>query len=269
MGHTVLGTYRSFPLQDLQLLDLTDIGQIEHTLDSFKPDAALYCAGWSWVDGCERDPERAFLENRDIPLSVFKTCERFRIHFTYLSSSYVFDGAEGPYDEQSLPKPRSIYGRSKRQGEEHLLQTGYNRLVIARTHGVYGREARAKNFVYQVHRKLSQRQLIQVPIDQFGNATHAGCIAKQLISLLEENQSGLWNVAGPDPLLRRSDFAYEIARSFGFSKSLIEPVPTSLLNQAAPRPIHAGLLINKIRDFTRFQPLSWSQVWEEDKNWIF
>ncbi|HWW75027.1 MAG TPA: sugar nucleotide-binding protein, partial [Pyrinomonadaceae bacterium] len=44
-------------------LDITDERAVRDAFKSFRPDAALNCAAWTDVDGCELDPQRAFLVN--------------------------------------------------------------------------------------------------------------------------------------------------------------------------------------------------------------
>lgn len=35
----------------------------------------------------------------------------------YISTDYIFDGMSGPYDEDDLPNPISVYGRHKFDGK--------------------------------------------------------------------------------------------------------------------------------------------------------
>ena len=50
-GHQALGTYRTFPLDGLLPLDVSDRASVESFLKSNPADAVVYCAAWSWVDG--------------------------------------------------------------------------------------------------------------------------------------------------------------------------------------------------------------------------
>ena len=63
------------------------------------------------------------------------------------------------------------------------------------------------------------------------------------------DKPGVWHVAGPD-LLSRDAFARLIADVFGLDATLIEPIPTAQLRQAARRPLRAGLRTDKIRAAT-------------------
>ena len=101
---------------------------------------------------------------------------------------------------------------------------------------------------------------LRVPNDQFGNITYAPDLAHMVLELARQNLSGIWNVAGPDPELRRSDFARKIALDYGLPADLIETVETTSLNQPAPRPRQGGLIIDKVVQATSFSPHSWVKI---------
>jgi dTDP-4-dehydrorhamnose reductase len=237
-----------------------DAEGLSKIFDETHPEATFFCAGWSWVDGCEGDPQRAQAENGEQPGRAARCARNIGSHFTYFSSSYVFDGREGPYPEEARPRPISVYGQSKRAGEESVLEATQGHAVVARTMGVYGPEPQRKNFVFQVRQALDSGVKLRVARDQFGNITFAPDLARMALHLAQHSQSGIWNLAGSDPHIRRSDFALQIAASYGLPARLIEPVDTSALNQRARRPSQAGLLVEKVRRFTAIEPRDWVKI---------
>jgi dTDP-4-dehydrorhamnose reductase len=259
-GHEVLGTYATFPLTGLQPLEIGDEAAAENLLQEFKPDAVACCSAWSWVDGCQRDPARAFRENAEKPARLARLSFKMNARFLYYSSSYVFDGQAGPYPEDAPAHPISIYGESKWKGEEMIREATQDEGLIVRTMGVYGEEPQRKNFVYTVARMLGEGKPMRLPSNQFGNASHAGDMAETVLSLLDRKASGIWNVAGPEPELSRKDFALRIASAYGLDASLLEFVPTESLGQEAPRPRQGGLLIGKAVAATGFTPASWRPI---------
>lgn len=246
-GHEALGTCHTHPLPGLVPLYAEDARTLKELFRQFQPEVTFCCFGWTWVDGCEADPARAYRENCLQPETAARFAHEVGSHFIHFSTSYVFDGRDGPYDEKSPPSPISVYGHSKLAGENAVLEATSGQAIIARTMGIYGPESQKKNFVYQVRRALEAGRRFCVPNDQFGNATYAPDLAALALDLAKGGQIGIWNLAGPDPLLRRSDFARRIAEAYGLPVELIEPVETSMLGQRAPRPRQGGLLIDKIR----------------------
>ena len=245
--HDAVGTFRGHAQPGLVQLDSADRAAVASLFETEKPDAVVHAAGWTWVDGCEDDPARAFAENTEQPAAVAAQCQKAGCRFVYFSSSYVFDGAAGPYAEDAAPNPINVYGKSKLRGEGQIM-AAHPRALIARVICVYGAEAQGKNFAYQVRRAMEQGQALRLPSDQRGNPTYAGDIARWLIALLEHRASGVWHLAGPWPDCTRPEWARRLVAVFEAAgvrrhpQFAIEEVPTAELRQRAKRPLHGGLL---------------------------
>ena len=258
--HEVTGTYALHPAPDLVGLRLENVEAVRRLLENLQPDAVACCAAWSWVDGCEGDPARAFLENAGNPARLARLAHQGQAKFLYFSTSYVFDGRDGPYDENAPVHPLSVYGKSKLEGERRILEATEGQALIARTMGVYGEEPQQKNFVYQVVRALRAGKNMTVPSDQSGNATYAGDLASISLKLLEKSATGIWNVAGPDPHLNRQDFALRIAREYRLDPGLLRFVSTAELGQPAPRPRQGGLVVTRAVKATSIEPSPWTPI---------
>lgn len=259
-GHNTLGTYCRSAQQGLVPLSLESESNIQTLLQSFKPDAVVCCAAWSWVDGCQGNPTRAFKNNSEEPARLARLAHGQGARVVHFSSSYVFDGTCGPYSETDTPHPLSLYGESKLAGENAVLDATDGEAIIVRTMGVYGEEPQKKNFVYQVIQRLSEGKRMKVPSDQLGNATAASDIASGVLRLLEKGCSGLWNLAGPNPNLRRQDFALAIAAHYGLDASLFDFLTTAELHQPAPRPLHGGLVPAKAVEQLNLELHEWVPV---------
>ncbi len=86
------------------------------------PAAVINAAAYTAVDKAESEPDAAFRLNRDIPGALARACAARAIPLVHFSTDYVFDGdKQGPYVEDDPIAPRSVYGRSKAEGEAALL----------------------------------------------------------------------------------------------------------------------------------------------------
>jgi dTDP-4-dehydrorhamnose reductase len=248
--HDAVGTFRARAQPGLVQLDCADSAAITALLEKEKPDAVVHAAGWTWVDGCEDDPRRAFAENAEQPLAIARQCQRIGSRFVYFSSSYVFDGSAGPYAEDATPNPINVYGESKLRAEQEIV-AAHAEALIARVICVYGAEAQGKNFAYQVRRAMEQGQVLRLPSDQRGNPTYAGDIARWLIALVEGRVSGVWHLAGPWPDCTRPEWVRQLVSAFEaaglrrHARFAIEEISTEELKQRAPRPLRGGLLTPK------------------------
>ena len=109
-GHTLAGC-------DLPELDITDREAIGEAIASFAPDVVIHAAAWTDVDGCARDPERAYSVNALGTQSVALACAASGAALAYVSTNEVFDGtATEPYREWDPPHPINPYARSKAAG---------------------------------------------------------------------------------------------------------------------------------------------------------
>ncbi|MFX1503954.1 MAG: SDR family oxidoreductase, partial [Promethearchaeota archaeon] len=180
----------------------------------------------------------------------------------FFSSDYVFDGNSGPYLESDEPNPINKYGEVK------LLCEGFVKEIddylIIRTAVVYGFEKDSKNYFMTFSSDLMNNKKKKVPNDQFSTPTFVNDLASITIELVNKNKNGIYNVTGPD-YCSRSAFALKIADKFDLNKNLIIPVSTKELNQAARRPLKAGLINNKIRIELSVKPLGIDEVLNEIK----
>ncbi len=205
----------------------------------------FYPAGFTWVDGCERDSARAYAANLEEPLNIARAAAALNAKFVYFSTDYVFDGADGPYSESSTTNPLSVYGRAKRDAEIALEnELGEAQLTI-RTSWVFGPERQGKNFAYQLVRTLGAGQPLVCPSDQISSPGYGPDVARAAVSMAEERFSGLIHVVGPE-VMDRVAFARAIASAFGFDPSRIESRRTAELGQGAPRPLKGGLLTKRL-----------------------
>jgi len=209
------------------------------------PFAAIFCVGaFTDVESCETRLSHAMAVNRDGPSVLAAAASRRKIPFVYFSSDYVFDGGAGPYAEDDVPNPLSVYGRSKYEGEQAVM-AAHPRALIIRTTVVYGPDAERKNFLYALERRLSLREAMQIPDDQISTPTYNRDIALATIALVDRRVTGVVNVSGPEAITR-AEFARRAARAMGLDSTGIVPVKTSQLKQRAPRPLRAGLRIDKL-----------------------
>ena len=178
--------------------------------------------GWT---AASRDPGRAYAANLDEPLNLARVEADLGARFVYFSTDYVFDGTSGPYSEDSLANPLSVYGKAKHDAELALAgELGEAQLTV-RTSWVFGPERQGKNFAYQLVRALSAGQSLVCPSDQVSSPSYGPDVARAVVLLAEEEQSGTVHVAGPETI-DRVRFAQAIATAFGLALTGIEAKPT-------------------------------------------
>ena len=243
-GAGVVGTYHSHAIPGLRHLDIRDRENVELLFAEIGPAVVYLTAALPNVDRCETNPEETWETNVLGVRHVVGGARSVGAKLVYFSSDYVFDGKAGPYREDEPAHPICEYGRQKLMAEHYVALNASNYLII-RTTVVYGWERQGKNFICRLLNVLGAGQVLRVPHDQLGNPTYAPNLVRVVLELVGAGSEGLFHVVGPDRV-SRYEFAREAASVFGLDERLVQPVATSQLGQAAPRPLNAGMMVEKV-----------------------
>ena len=101
-----------------------------------------------------------------------------------ISTDDVFDGNKNtPYSEFDDTNPKTVYGRSKRAGENYVREFTHKHFVI-RSSWIFGH---GDNFVTRVLRKAGNGELIEAAIDETGCPTSAKDLARIILYLIKIN----------------------------------------------------------------------------------
>lgn len=253
-GHTVLGTYFSYQAADTVFLDTLNPANPDNAdLDAFQPQVILNCGALTHVDYCEQNPEESFEKTVRSHQNVLDWATKYQSKVVYISTDYVFDGKNGPYTETAEVNPISIYGAHKLQAEELTLQHSLSNLVL-RVTNVYGDEERGKNFIARIVQlaKDKQKLVLNLPIDQYATPVNGYDVARALNLLLEDEKSGIYNIASTD-FLNRVELALKVLNYFPEAEYELNPKFTHELNQPAARPLIGGLITAKFSsEYPRF-----------------
>jgi dTDP-4-dehydrorhamnose reductase len=228
----------------VDLLELADNTGLARRLVDHDVDAVYCAAAMTHVDGCETAPDAAMKANCHAPAALAAAAAEARVPFVFFSTEYVFDGKNGPYDEEAKANPISVYGRSKWMGELEVRKA-CPRALILRTTVVYGVDPARKNFLYSLRRACLEKRPFRSPDDQISTPTYNRDLAQAAIRLATAGQTGIFNVSGPERL-NRYDFAIAAIRAMGLEHDNLSAITTAELKQIAPRPLNAGLVIGKL-----------------------
>jgi dTDP-4-dehydrorhamnose reductase len=241
-----IGTSRSGEDQ-LEALDITSPDQVQDVLARVKPDCVVNTAAMTSVDGCERDPDAARSIHVGGTANLVRACETVGAGLIQLSTNYVFDGEDGPYDEDDSPNPLSVYGSTKLESERLVLDAGCPGIVV-RTAVFYGSESDRPNFLTWALRELANGNDIRIVTDESANPTYVPELSLSIVDLASANHQveGVYHVAGCD-FMTRFEMIIALCEQFDLSPDLVIPVVSEDLAQDAARPPRAGLKIDKIQ----------------------
>jgi dTDP-4-dehydrorhamnose reductase len=232
-GHTLSGC-------DLPELDVTERAAIGKAIADFAPDVVLHAAAWTDVDGCARDPEKAYRINALGTQNVALACAAPGAAMAYVSTNEVFDGtAQEPYREWDPPHPLNPYARSKAAGEwfvRHLLTHFY----VVRTAWLYAPGGRNFSNPHRVLQLADERGRLQVVTDEVGNPTYAPDLAAAFAALICTGAYGVYHLTNAG-YCSRYDFVREILRLSGREHVPVEPITLTDFQRASTPPRFAPL----------------------------
>lgn len=233
--------------------DIKDRENIKKLVYDYCPDFIIHTAAFTNVDLSEKLREEAWKINVKGVEYIGEAARAIDAHIIHISTDYIFDGRNGPYDENATPDPIGYYGRTKLASENTLRISG-TFFTILRTNVLYGIVPNSRpDFVRWVVSSLRKKQEIRIVKDQFGNPTFIDDLVQAINKIIEFRKTGVYNIGGKE-FLSRYDFTLRIADYFGLDKRLIIPITTEELKQPARRPLKSGLLILKAETELGYKP---------------
>ena len=237
--------------------DLTNLPDLAKFLDRNGIDAIINCGAYTAVDRAESEPELAHAINAVAPGLFGGAAAARGIPVIHVSTDYVFpaDG-QGPWREDALVNPASVYGQSKAEGEAALRASGARHAII-RTAWVVS--ADGQNFIKTMLRLGAERDELRVVADQRGCPTHAGDLAAALVRVAHQlsgdpaNASGTWHCtnAGDTSWHGLATHVFSEAAKLGMKvPSRVEAIATADYPTPARRPADSRLDCSALaRDF--------------------
>lgn len=236
-------------------LDIRNEANVDSIISKYKPDALINTAAMTNVDACEIEKEKCWKLNVEAVKYLVKACEKDKVHLIHISTDFIFDGKHGPYRENDLPNPLSYYALSKYESEK-IVQASTN-WAILRTIILYGvtDNMSRSNIVLWAKDALEKGKKIDVVDDQFRAPTLAEDLADACISAARKKAQGVYHVSGKD-IMSILDLVYNVADFFKLDKTLVNPIKSHALNQAAKRPPYTGFILEKAKRELDYKPHS-------------
>jgi dTDP-4-dehydrorhamnose reductase len=246
---------------DLAELDITDSADVERKISQLMPDLVINAAAYTAVDRAERERQLAFDINAEGARNVALAARTSGARVIHVSTDFVFDGAQGsPYHPDDIPNPQSVYGASKRRGEEYVFEATGGEALILRTAWLYSRFG--ANFVTGMLQRMTDGQTLEVVADQVGTPTWAKGLAEAIWqAAVSSRLQGLhhWTDAG---VASWYDFAVAIqeeALACGLLSQPVEIRPINTFDYPTPakRPQYSVLDKTTTWSGLAVQPLHW------------
>lgn len=225
-------------------VDLSDPAAVARLFDTHGPFVgAIHCAAYTAVDKAEEQPELAGKVNVEASRVLASACRERGAHLVAVSTDFVFDGEKRtPYVESDPPRPLSVYGRTKLEGERATLAACPNAAIV-RTQWLYG--PRGKHFPRTIVGYARSAGKLKVVDDQWGAPTSTLELAPALWDVLVARASGVYHGACEGSCSWHG-FTAEILARCGLSAVELTPCTTDAFPRPARRPAYSVLDASKL-----------------------
>ncbi|NYT08857.1 MAG: dTDP-4-dehydrorhamnose reductase [Methanosarcinales archaeon] len=218
-------------------VDVSRLPSLVEFSKQVRPEVVINATGYTDVDGCEANRERAFLVNAIGARNPAIAAREAGAELIHISTDYVFDGRkEEPYVECDMAMPLSNYGWSKLMGERMAMEQN-PRTFILRIAWLYSLAGR--NFVKTILALARDRDELCIVNDQRGTPTFAGDVAMQIKLLMGTESYGLYHCTSQGSCTW-CDFAREILRLAKIPVR-VKPVTSAEYPRPARRPAYSVL----------------------------
>jgi len=225
------------------------------------PDIVVNAAAHTAVDRAEQESDLSFRINAEAPGVLAQACKQHDALLVHYSTDYVFDGrGTRPYRETDETAPNSVYGASKRAGEQAVHASGCRHLIF-RTAWVYA--AHSNNFLRTMLRVGAERDELRVVADQVGTPTPAALIADTTAQVLRQSPrvSGLWHLTASGQTswhgFAEAIFAGAVARGLLTHAPRVTAITTADYPTPARRPANSRLDTSRFRQIFGFTLPAW------------
>jgi dTDP-4-dehydrorhamnose reductase len=262
---------------DRDQLDLGNEREIKDWILPLDFDVLINAAAFTNLDLCETQPEQAFQINAEAPKILAQICSHKGAKMIHFSTDYVFDGEKRePYTEEDEAKPISVYGESKRAGEENVLAVD-NRHLVVRVSWVFGPDR--PSFIDTMIKRACESEHVDAIADKFSTPTYTRDIAEMLPRFFDGRDAALrrprsaqradptktggilhFANAGECSWQEYAQFALDCCRSLGIplkARAVGALQLSEMKNWVARRPPYSVLSTEKFFSLTGATPRNW------------
>ena len=250
LGNEMQISAKNFPnhhfiYTDVAELDICDKEALNAFVKANDVNLIVNCAAYTAVDKAEDDVELCYKINAEAVKNIGEMATANNAKVIHVSTDYVFDGTNYvPYTEDMPVCPSSVYGKSKLAGEEALMSTCSNTVII-RTAWLYS--SFGNNFVKTMIKLGTERESLNVIFDQVGSPTYAADLADAIMKIISHTDfiPGIYHYSN-EGVCSWYDFTKSIHRKSDITCN-VQAIETKDYPTRTPRPHYSVLNKAKIK----------------------
>ncbi len=222
-------------------LNLIDKDQTREFLIKHSIKSIVHCAAERRPDVVAAEPEKAKALNISAVQQLSELCAELDIYLLYISTDYVFDGKNPPYNVNDKVHPLNEYGESKAAGESTI---NLSRAAILRVPVLYGpgkTDESAFNVLYGLVKNQKESKVDDYYIRYPTNTID---VAKIIEKLVKGKHVGIFHFSATEAYTK-FQACQEIARALQVNADHLEPLKDADTSSAS-RPYNCQLSNDKL-----------------------
>ncbi len=206
-----------------EVLDIQDEKKSIEFIKEYKPDYVVHTAAIAVTDYCNAHPDIAHDVNVTGSINIAKACQLASSKLIFLSTEQIFNGnyESGPYSEEHIPFPDTVYGQTKLEAEGKLKEI-LDELWILRFTWLFGMPERGlninSNILWNTIKTAILGQKEKITINEYRGMTYVYDVIEKFDKIFELPY-GIYNV-GAENNLSRYDTAALILNELGLSNRI-------------------------------------------------
>ena len=258
----IIGLYSSQPFKGGRRFDALN-DALEDLIEN--PQTISHCVilqAWVNIDKCAENPIAARAVNLTSVLRTIDWCVKHDVVPVFVSSEAVFgNDDEFPPDENSMPRPNTLYGKMKLEVEHYLRNANIEHAII-RIARVVGDSADDRTGFEDWFKTFDEGGIIRCANDQIMSPLSISDAAHRLMLVVKKNLRGVYHLAG-DGMIRRIELLRMLIKEY--SKLYVCEVTIKECRLAdfkvnEKRSLNSSISNLKFKKTTGFQPISYLKL---------
>jgi len=224
---------------------IDSLAEVPDVLRSRPWDVVVNCVAMASHEQCEASPEDAQKINADLPARWAGIAADVGATFVHLSTDAVFNGVwDELYAENDDTAPHSVYGKTKRRGEESVLSENPHSLVL-RTNFFGWSQNSSKGILDFFATGFENQKAMTGFTDYVVSSLYMADVWELLVEALEKDASGIYHLTSSTPL-SKYDFGLAVGKALGGDETLISAGVLAQSASLGNRGHNLGLSVAKL-----------------------
>lgn len=202
-------------------VDLESADHLARVFETVQPQIVIHAAGLTSIETCEANPDRAQHINVELAVNVARACAKLGLPLVHISSDHLFSGEASLVDETHPIAPKNVYGRTKAEAENRVLEAHPQALVIRTNFYGWGPSYR-HSFSDVVIEALRSGKELTLFRDVYYTPILIEAAAQTAHDLINLKANGIFHVVG-DERISKYEFGVKVAEQFNLDSSIINP----------------------------------------------